>query len=353
MRSGPIFISHASKDDEFVKELRLALEGQGLSAWVDSRKLRGGAKLAPEIEQAIEQARQVIVVLSPNTQNSPWVRKEIQQALQVEQRRKDDGYRVIPLLLPGVEPAALALWFDEEPVGVRVQLSVGGLSEALPAILAALGERLPDDMQPFQLVQSQPVEELLLELSDPKILAEEGKRRVSATATLIYDPANPTAPRIESKRYIFTAPLGPIEAEELRWYLESYFLWPTGVFQERAARVEAQLPRWGQELYQAALGTPTAQAALSAWQHAADGAERRFSVLVDRDMPEGTSSEAQTAAREAASGLLALPWELLHDDRGYLFQGKRAARVRRRMPNRRELSVAATGLPIRILLVSP
>src|SRR6266545_7493451 len=99
MSAEPIFISHASGDDAFVAQLRQALEGQGLSVWVDSRNLRGGAKLAPEIASAIENARQVLVVLSPNTINSPWVRKEIQQALEVESRRKDAGYRVIPLLL--------------------------------------------------------------------------------------------------------------------------------------------------------------------------------------------------------------------------------------------------------------
>jgi hypothetical protein len=219
MNASPIFISHASKDDEFVKELRFALEGQGIPVWVDSRNLRGGDKLAPEIEQAIEQARQVIVVLSPNTINSPWVRKEIQKAQQVEKQRKDEGYRVIPLLLPGVEPTALALWFDEEPVGVRIQLKTGGLSEALPHILAALGERLPTDHQSLRTVESKPVEELLLELSDPKIQASEGKRRVTATATLVYEPANPKARRVESRRFTFTAPLGPIEAEDLRWYL--------------------------------------------------------------------------------------------------------------------------------------
>jgi hypothetical protein len=47
-----IFISHASKDDGFVKELREALEGQGLAVWVDSRNLCGGAKLAPEIQKS-------------------------------------------------------------------------------------------------------------------------------------------------------------------------------------------------------------------------------------------------------------------------------------------------------------
>src|SRR5439155_11814296 len=174
-------------------------------------------------------------------------------------------------------------------------------SAALPQILVALGEQLPDDYQPPPIVAPQPIEDLLLELRDPKILTEEGKRRVAATATLIYDPASAGARRVESKRFRFSAPLGPIEAGELRWYLEQYYLWPTGVFRERATRVEAQLPRWGQALYKAALAKPVAQEALAGWQEAARSAERRFSVLVDPDLPDGANEKQQAAAGEAAS----------------------------------------------------
>ncbi len=353
MSSGRVFISHASRDDAFVRDLRLALEGQGIPVWVDSRNLRGGDALAPEIEQAIEEARQVIVVLSPHTINSPWVRREIRQACEVEQHRKDTGYRVIPLLLPGVEPTALERWFKTEPVAVPVRLSTAGMSEALPAILVALGERLPDDQQPVEDVEAQPVEDLLLVLRDPAIDTSAGKRRATAEATVVYEPADPAARRVESRRFAFTAPLGPIEADELRWYLESYYLWPSGVFQQRAARIEAQLPHWGQALYHATLAAQPAQEALHAWQHAAAGAERRFSVLVDSDLPDGTSPEAQATAKEAATALLSLPWELLHDGHSYLFQGRNAVRVRRRLPNRRAQPRAVTALPIRILLVSP
>ena len=42
-----IFISHTSKDDGFVKELRESLEADRLVVWADSRNLRGGAALAP------------------------------------------------------------------------------------------------------------------------------------------------------------------------------------------------------------------------------------------------------------------------------------------------------------------
>lgn len=348
-----IFISHASADDDFVKALRTTLEESGLSVWVDSRNLRGGDKLAPEIQNALAEARKVIVVLSPKTINSPWVRREIQQAIQVEKQRKDDGYRVIPLLLPGVQPSALQLWFDEEPVGVKVELKSDGVHEAMPEILAALGERLPTDSQSMPKAVSQPLEELVLELIDPRIEMIDGKRRAKATATVIYEPADPGSRAVESTRFTFTAPLGPIETSELSWYLEKYYLWPVGLFKDRADLVEAKLPEWGHDLYQAALASDSVREILASWQNTPDGAARCFSIVIDSAMPEGASKDQQATANEAASELLSLPWELLHDGRGYLFQGARATRVRRRLPNRRSHKIALTGLPIRILLISP
>jgi hypothetical protein len=56
-----IFISHASADDAFVAELRQRLEALQMPVWVDSRSLRGGSKLAPEIETAISQASHVLL----------------------------------------------------------------------------------------------------------------------------------------------------------------------------------------------------------------------------------------------------------------------------------------------------
>ena len=40
-----IFISHSTKDDTFVNNLRKSLESQGLNAWVDSRRLTAGDEL--------------------------------------------------------------------------------------------------------------------------------------------------------------------------------------------------------------------------------------------------------------------------------------------------------------------
>jgi tetratricopeptide (TPR) repeat protein len=68
---------------------------------------------------------------------------------------------------------------------------------------------------------------------------------------------------------------------------------------------------------------------------------------------EGSSNEEQAVANDAASALLSLPWELMHDGRSFLFQGKNAVRVRRCLPKERAEKARPSSLPIRILLLSP
>jgi hypothetical protein len=57
-------------------------------------------------------------------------------------------------------------------------------------------------------------------------------------------------------------------------------------------------------------------------------------------------------AREAATLLLGLPWELLHNGNSYLFQGAKPTRVRRRLPGTEGFGVAVVAPPIRILLIT-
>jgi len=347
-----VFISHASADDGFVKELRDKLEAQGVSVWVDSRNLRGGDKLNAEIEQAIQAATHVLAVLSPKTINSPWVRKEIQSAEQVAKTKPD--YRVIPLMLPGIEPAALLLWFEEEPVGVKIALEPGQLQEALPQILAALGVVLPNDPAAAVAAPSRPMAELLLELRDPKLAQQEnGLMELSAEAVVVYTPPDTgQQPEVKSRRFRFVAPIGPIEQERLRWYLEKFYRWPAGHFLEDAAYIEQQIPHWGQKLFQASLGQPQAQAVYTGWREARAQAERRFSLRVDADVLDGDGA-ARQAAQLAASRLQSLPWELLHDGKAYLSEGAEPVRVRRRLPNYDNQLPRPAALPIRILLASP
>jgi len=374
---GHVFISHTTHDDNAVAEIRTLLESLGLPTWVDSRRLRGGDELAPEIAKAIEDAGYVLAVLGPRTVNSPWVKREIDHALVVG-KTKDDGYRVVPVLLPGIEPSALDTWFPEEPVAVRVPDVPNGIQEALPALTAALGLVLPEDVKASLQPEVQPVAELVLELEDPGIDTSNGRTRATARARLRFRPPEGSQQRaVTSRRFSFTAPLGPIETGEIAWYLERYCHWPSGVFQERALQVEKKLEDWGRLLAEPLLSRETRNA-FEAWDRTPPDVTRRFSVLVDDDAsgsavgqaaPADSRAEEESAGaacpspdgeaekrdpvREGATLLLSLPWELVHDGKSFLFKGKRPVQVRRRLPNREVMAPLVTKGPIRVLLVSP
>jgi tetratricopeptide (TPR) repeat protein len=348
-----LFISHSSQDDGFVRELRVALELHGQAGWIDSRELRGGDPLWSEIQKAIEEASAYAVLVSPDALQSKWVGKELRHALDVQKQRGRDTFPVIPLSLNDTKLGVLEEFFGEEPVYIPVSSAAGGIDAALNRILVALGKRLPADVPLAAQPKAEPLEELVLELTDLKFHEQDGVRRASARARLVYEPATPGQPHVHSaQNWRFIAPLGPIEAEELRWYLEKYAIWPSEYFRDRARKVEESLVKWGQVLHAAALpGAHTANV-LQAWVRVDGNAGRRFSVHVDAALEAGAPDADVKIAKEAATLLLGLPWELLHDGDGYLFQGAKPTRVRRRLPNTRDLDVPVVATPIRILLVT-
>ena len=343
MPATSVFISHSSKNDSIVRALRNALESLGIATWDDSQWLTPGDMLNPELQAAIERADYFLLVASLHAMNSKWVKREVNLA-------KAAGKKMIPLALPDMETPALELLLGDEPIYIRLGDAPGAVTAILPDILVAIGLDLPKEAVEQAQEQARPVADLILELTDPAIAELDSARRATAVAKLTYTPPD-ASPKVESKRYRFTAPLGPIEAEEIKWYLERYINWPTGLFQERAQRVVEALPRWGRLLYEC-VKDPAAHAAVEAWGAAA-GAERRFTVKVDRNLVEGEPAERQKEAAEAATLLLGLPWELIHDAHGYLFRDDRAVRVRRSLPNSEWKPSPATMPPIRVLLVSP
>lgn len=338
-----IFISHSNRDSAIAKQLHDHLIGLGLDIWIDHRELSAGQQLADEIKQAIDQACYMLAIISPNTVNSKWVKKEIKYAL----ARQD--FKVIPLLLKGISVEALDTWFADEPAAILLNDHSHALLEALPQILAAIGQEVPHLAEKFTLVTEQPLEELILELEEPEIKSTGDKRQqFTAKAKLIYEPADKSQGQSRSRKFQFIAPLGPIEQYDIRWYLEQYYIWPAGEFKKRAETIANNLPIWGQALYQAALGDESAVKLAKIWRQATG--QRRFSVYID---DQALDEQHQSAGRQAAGALWAMPWELLHDGTGYLAQGGQGGRVRRRLPRHEAHPSYQLALPIKILLVSP
>ncbi len=348
-----LFISHSSQDDAFVRELRAALAGHGQDGWVDSRELRGGDPLWMEIQRALEDASAYAVVVSTDALQSKWVGKELRHALKLRDERGKEKFPVIPLSLNSTKLGVLEEFFGEEPLYIPVSSDAGGIEAAMNAILVAMGKRLPADVAATPQPRAEPLEELVLELTDLKFQEQDGVRRATARARLVYEPATPGQPGVHSvQSWRLVAPIGPIEAGELRWYLEHYSIWPSHYFRDRARKVEENLVKWGQLLHDAAMPAAHRENVMTAWGKIGEHAGRRFSVHVDAALEAGAPDAEVKAAQEAATLLLGLPWELLHDGKRFLFQGATPTRVRRRLPGTEVLGVPVVATPIRILLVT-
>ena len=353
MDNEKLFISHSSQDDSFARDLRATLADHGQDGWIDSRELRGGDPLWLEIKKAIEGASAYAVVVSPSALQSDWVSDELEHALKVQKKRGRAKFPVIPLLLDGAKLGAFKKLIGAEPLHIPVSSDAGGVEAAMNAILVALGKRLPADVAPTPQPKAEPLEELVLELTELEFREKDGVRRASARARLVYEPATPGQPDVHSAQpWRFVAPLGPIEADDLRWYLEGYAVWPSHYFQDRARKVEKNLEKWGQLLHDAALPVVHTANVMQAWAKISDHAGRRFSVHVDTALIAGEPEAEVLAAKEAATALLGLPWELLHDGKAFLFQGAKPTRVRRRLPGTEAFDVPVVATPIRILLVT-
>src|SRR6185503_18668658 len=135
-----LFISHSSKDDAFVRDLRFALADHGQDGWIDSRELRGGDPLLTEIQKAIEDGTAYAIVVSTDALQSKWVGKELKHALKVRDERGKDKFPVIPLSLNGTKLGVLEEFFDEEPIYIAVSSQAGGVEAAMNALLVAMGE---------------------------------------------------------------------------------------------------------------------------------------------------------------------------------------------------------------------
>ncbi|MCP5158356.1 MAG: TIR domain-containing protein [Gammaproteobacteria bacterium] len=330
MAAASLFICHAFTEDAFARDLRLALEACRLPVWHDTYQLRGGERLTQDVRWAIEQARHVIVVLGLNTGDLAWLRREIEVAQEAE-RRRADTYRVIPLLLPGMDPTALNHWFTPRPPTPPIVLTAEGLGAALPTLLDTLGAPRAADAAADRT--SPPTVDLELTLSPAHNQPPEHWR---ITARLTRRPESGPAISIDAT----SSPLPrSIATRTLHWYWQDHLRWPTDTARQIARRTDTLLADWGRRLYQATLGCPELQTLITDWRDPADPREHRLILQV------------QTAHSQATT-ILELPWELLHDTTGFLIQSKQPVEFQRRLSGGGD-SILPAPPPLRLLAISP
>ncbi|HME57828.1 MAG TPA: toll/interleukin-1 receptor domain-containing protein [Terracidiphilus sp.] len=101
-----LFISYSTQDQEFAERLHADLQAKGVRCWFAPHKLQGGKKLHEQIDEAIRFYDKLLLILSPDSMDSEWVKAEIFKA---REREVKEGKRVLfPIRLCSFE--ALRDW---------------------------------------------------------------------------------------------------------------------------------------------------------------------------------------------------------------------------------------------------
>jgi len=95
------FVSYSAKDQDFADRLYDDLQNKGVRCWFAPHDIKGGKKLHEQIDEAIRLHDKLLLILSPHSMESEWVKTEIAKARTREVR---DYRRVLfPIRLASFE----------------------------------------------------------------------------------------------------------------------------------------------------------------------------------------------------------------------------------------------------------
>jgi uncharacterized protein YjbI with pentapeptide repeats len=80
------FISYSTKDQDFADRLYADLQNKGVRCWFAPHDVQGGRKLHEQIDEAIRLHDKLLLILSPHSMESEWVKTEIAKARRREVR---------------------------------------------------------------------------------------------------------------------------------------------------------------------------------------------------------------------------------------------------------------------------
>lgn len=127
------FMSYSREDTAKQRRIIRELRERGVEIWVDVENLTPGTPTwEREIERAIRESMGIIVLLSPESNNSEWVRREISFG---EQHRK----RIFPVLIEGDDHTSTPLRLaSHQRVDLRTRFEAG-LDELAKALKDYIG----------------------------------------------------------------------------------------------------------------------------------------------------------------------------------------------------------------------
>jgi hypothetical protein len=96
-----VFVSHSTKDREFVeREIIAELEKNGIRTWYSKVDIQSAAEWETSIRRGLESCEWFLLVMSPRSLSSEWVKDELHWA--IDERPN----RIVPVLMEDCEPRA-------------------------------------------------------------------------------------------------------------------------------------------------------------------------------------------------------------------------------------------------------
>ncbi|MBN1186513.1 MAG: toll/interleukin-1 receptor domain-containing protein [Bacteroidales bacterium] len=91
-----LYISHSSKDKEFVRKLANDLIKNGLTIWLDEWNMIPGESFADSMNQAMRDSKYILIIMSPAYFSSEWTKQEYNFGMYEE--LNSNKVKIIPVL---------------------------------------------------------------------------------------------------------------------------------------------------------------------------------------------------------------------------------------------------------------
>ncbi|MHC1624010.1 MAG: toll/interleukin-1 receptor domain-containing protein [Candidatus Methanospirareceae archaeon] len=137
-----VFISHSSVDKKFVQRLATDLRTrEGIDAWFDQWEINPGDRIPERLEEGLSEAENFILVLSPDSVNSQWVKYEhwawltmqIEEEKHAKEESRPPARRLIPVLYRDCQKPAFLQPIHH--VKITDQEYEGGFKQLVNAIM--------------------------------------------------------------------------------------------------------------------------------------------------------------------------------------------------------------------------
>ncbi|MGD0339521.1 MAG: toll/interleukin-1 receptor domain-containing protein [Bacteroidota bacterium] len=167
-QSARIFLSHSSKDNDFVRRLANDLKSKGVPVWFDEWELKVGDSLNERIGAGIKESAWLAVILSKNSVESAWVKKELNAALETELEKKQ--VFVLPIVIENCE---IPVFLRDKMFADFRRSYEYGLSALLKRLIPEKAFFVPVATEPSIQVHRQPPrprsEDFLINIVDARI----------------------------------------------------------------------------------------------------------------------------------------------------------------------------------------